>query len=232
MIELNDRTAIVTGGTKGIGRAIAEAIVEAGASVVIAARTKDEVEKAAEELGPRARGFAADMRRAEDCERLVRQAVDAFGRLDILVNNAGVGIFESVEDMQVEQWNQVIETNLNALFYLTHHALPRLKESDGGWVINIGSLGGKNAFPGGAAYNASKFGVVGFSEALMQEVRHDGVRVSYIMPGSVSTGFGLGEGDWKIQPQDVADIVLDLLSTPDRTLPSRIEVRPSRPPKK
>jgi 3-oxoacyl-[acyl-carrier protein] reductase len=173
------------------------------------------------------------VRRADDCARLVEVAVSEFGGLDILVNNAGLSVFAPVAELGVEQWDQVLETNLSGVFYCTRAAIPHLRSGGGGWIINIGSLAGKNAFPGGAAYNASKFGLIGFSEALMQEVRHDGIRVSYIMPGSVSTaGFGSGEGDWKIQPEDLGQIVLDLLATPERTLPSRIEVRPSRPPQK
>ncbi len=149
------------------------------------------------------------------------------------MNNAGVGVFKPVAELTIEEWDRVQETNVSGVFYCSHAAIPQLKERGGGWIINIGSLAGKNAFPGGAAYNASKFGLIGFSEALMQEVRHDGIRVSYIMPGSVATpGFSSGEADWKIQPEDIGKIVLDLLATPDRTLPSRVEVRPSRPPKK
>ena len=231
MADLTDRVAVVTGGTKGIGRAIAEAILEAGGSVVVGARTEKDVRSAEEELGERARGVVWDVRDPEQCAAGIRAAVEAFGGLDILVNNAGVGRWGAVADLTVEDWDAVIETNLSGLFYCAHHAIPRLRERGGGWIINIGSLAGKNAFPEGAAYNASKFGLIGFSEALMQEVRHDGIRVSYIMPGSVSTG-GFGSGDWKIQPEDIGKIVLDLLATPDRTLPSRIEVRPSQPPKK
>ncbi|MFW5951502.1 MAG: SDR family oxidoreductase [Gemmatimonadota bacterium] len=232
-MDLDGRVAAVTGGTKGIGRAIAEALLDSGGSVVIGARTAAEVERSAAELGERARGVVCDVQDPEACRRLVDAAVDAFGGLDILVNNAGVGIYKPVEELSVDEWNRTLHTNLDGIFYCTRAALPRIKERGGGWIINIGSLAGKNAFPGGAAYNASKFGLIGFSEALMQEVRHDGVRVSYIMPGSVDTpGFSSGEADWKIQPEDIGQIVLDLLATPDRTLPSRIEVRPSRPPKK
>ena len=238
MADLTGKSAIVTGATRGIGRAIAEALAAQGCNVVIAARHEQDCRAAADRItqlgGGRAVGFAADVRRPEDCEKMVAHAVSSFGGLDILINNAGIGGFSPVEKMDVAHWDRVIGTNLNSLFYCTHAALPHLKRQ-GGWIINIGSLAGKNAFPGGAAYNASKFGLIGFSEALMQEVRHDDVRVSYIMPGSVATDF---EGstnwsaDWMIQPQDIAQIVSDLLEMPARTLPSRVEVRPSKPPKK
>ena len=240
MVELEGRVALVTGGTEGIGRAIAAGLVDAGASVVVAARTEEKLRAAEAELSERGRGraraIACDVRRADECARLVRETVDAFGGLDILVNNAGVGHFAPVADMTVDDWDRVIGTNLDSLFYCSHAAIPHLRERAPAWILNIGSRAGKNAFPGGAAYNASKFGLIGFSEALMQEVRHDGIRVSYIMPGSVATGFshptpGTAD-DWKIQPEDIARLVLDLLAMPERTLPSRIEVRPSMPPEK
>jgi len=232
-MNLDGKVAVVTGGTKGIGRAIAGALVEHGARVVVGARTQADVDRVADELGEAVRGVTCDVRNADDCAALIGTAVDAFGGLDILVNNAGIGIFKAVEAMTVEEWDRLQGTNVDSLFYCSRAAIPRLRERGGGWIINIGSLAGKNAFPGGAAYNTSKFGLIGFSEALMQEVRHDGIRVSYIMPGSVSTsGFGSGEEDWKIQPEDIGRIVLDLLATPERTNPSRVEVRPSRPPRK
>lgn len=240
MTELKGRTAIVTGATRGIGRAIAEALAGAGVQVAIAARHGDACEQAAAEItnrtGTRAIGVACDVRDAASCAALVRRTVEELGRLDILINNAGIGAFAPVADMDVETWDRVIGTNLDSLFYCTHAALPHLKQSGTAWIINIGSLAGKNAFPNGAAYNASKFGLIGFSEALMQEVRYDGIRVSYIMPGSVATEFshpsGSTEGDWRVQAEDIAQIVMDLLSFPARTLPSRVEVRPSQPPRK
>lgn len=242
MAEHGGRTAVVTGGSRGIGLAIAEALTAAGANVVIGARTASDVEQAAARLNHgggqgRALGVPCDVRSQQDCERLVAAAVEHFGGLDILVNNAGVGHFAPVAEMDPADWRSVIETNLDSLFYCTHAALPHLAARGTSWIINIGSLAGKNAFPGGAAYNASKFGLIGFSEALMQEVRHDGVRVSYIMPGSVATEFSHpsgrgGEDEWKVQPADIAQIVMDLLAMPERTLPSRVEVRPSRPPRK
>ena len=229
MQDLTGKVALVTGASRGIGRAIAEGLARSGASVALAARGKKDLDVAVKAIGGKARGYTADMRSADECSRLVESVAADFGRLDVLVNNAGVGIFRPVTEMTVDEWETGLRTNLDALFYMTRPSLPLLKKQ-GGWIINIGSLAGTNAFPGGAAYNASKFGLIGFSEALMQEVRHDGVRVSYIMPGSVATE-GFGEADWKIQPEDVAELVMDLLSMPARTLPSRIEVRPSKPKK-
>ncbi|CAN5750915.1 SDR family oxidoreductase [soil metagenome] len=242
--QIRGKTAIVTGGSKGIGYGIARALTAAGANVAISARSADEVQVAARELaeqgGGRVIGIPCDVRRAEDVQRLVEETVRELGSLDILINNAGVGAFGSVEELSVEKWDQVIETNLSGVFYCCHAAIPHLRESGDAGIINIASLAGKNAFAGGAAYNASKFGLVGFSEALMMDVRHDGIRVNYIMPGSVNTDFsGPGgshseqrETAWMIQPEDIAKLVMDLLSMHSRALPSRIEVRPSQPPRK
>jgi 3-oxoacyl-[acyl-carrier protein] reductase len=238
MGELQGRVAVVTGGTKGIGRAIAESLARAGVHVVIAARHEDDVQEAQEALtrvGARALGVVCDVQRQEDCRRLVEAAAATFGRLDVLVNNAGIGRFAPVAEMSVEDWDNVIGTNLDSLFYCCNAAIPHLRAAHGSWIINIGSLAGKNAFANGAAYNASKFGLIGFSEALMQEVRHDDIRVTYIMPGSVNTEFGMherAETDWMIQPEDIAQIVMDLLAFRSNVLPSRIEVRPSKPPRK
>jgi short-subunit dehydrogenase len=158
------------------------------------------------------------------------------GAVDILINNAGVGIFSSVESMSVEDFRTVLETNVFGVFYCCHEAIPLMKQRGGGYIINISSLAGANAHPQMAAYNASKFGLNGFSEALMQEVRHDGIKVSYIMPGSVNTEFGgdetSDEKSWQLQPSDIAQVVMDLLQYPERTLPSRVEIRPARPPKR
>jgi 3-oxoacyl-[acyl-carrier protein] reductase len=238
-LELTGTVALVTGGSRGIGRAIAAALVDAGAAVTISARTAADVERAARELDAgrgRVLGVVGSVAQAAECERMVAGTVAAFGRLDVLVNNAGVGVFRPVAELSVEEWDRVLGTNLSGVFYCCRAAIPHLRAAGGGWIINIGSLAGKNPFPGGGAYNASKFGLVGFTEALMQEIRHDGIRVTGIMPGSVATGFGDhepgAEDAWKTQPEDIAAIVLDLLATPARTLPSRIEVRPSRPPRK
>jgi 3-oxoacyl-[acyl-carrier protein] reductase len=230
------RAAIVTGGTKGIGRAIAEALAATGVRVAIGARTEADVRSVADALGGegRALGVVCDVSRAADCARLVERTVETFGRLDILVNNAGLGRFGTVDDITVEDWRLVLGTNLDGAFYSSRSAIPHMRRGGGGWIINIGSLAGKNPFAGGAAYNASKFGLLGFSEAMMLDVRHDGIRVSCIMPGSVATEFrGPREpAAWKPLPEDIAQIVMDLLAMPGRTLPSRVEVRPTRPPKK
>jgi NAD(P)-dependent dehydrogenase (short-subunit alcohol dehydrogenase family) len=235
-VELRGKVAVVTGSTKGIGYAIAEALARAGADVVVSARNEEEVREAArrlEEVGPgRAVGVACDVRRHEDVRRLIGAAVE-LGGVDVLVNNAGVGVFGTVDGMSADEWHTVIGTNLDGVFFCCHEAIPRLRERGGGWIINIGSLAGRNAFAGGAAYNASKFGLLGFTEAMMLDVRHDDIRVTCIMPGSVATHFNNHDPSdadaWKIQPEDIAQIVTDLIAMPARTLPSKIEVRPSRP---
>jgi 3-oxoacyl-[acyl-carrier protein] reductase len=227
--HLSGKVALVTGGSKGIGSAIAKALADAGASVVSTSRSGE---------GPKATNLiqlSADVRIPVDAERAVGEAVRAFGGLDILVNNAGIGAFVNVADMSIEQWQQVIDTNLSGVFYFCRAAIPQLRKRGGGWIINISSLAGKNAFAAGAAYCASKAGLNHFSESLMQEVRYDGIRVSYVMPGSVATDFmgrGSGKSDWATTPEDVAQVVLDLIAMPARSLPSRVELRPSQPPKK
>lgn len=237
---LKNKTAIVTGGTKGIGRAIAEALLREGISVCISARHQTEIDEAVAQLnekgGGRAIGFEADVRDYDEVKALVSHTAKELGGLDILINNAGIGIFETVEETLPEDFRAVLETNLFGVFYCCHEAIPQMKKRGGGYIINISSLAGANPHPRMAAYNASKFGLNGFSEALMQEVRHDDIKVSYIMPGSVNTEFG---GDspsdaksWQLTPQDIARVVVDLLHHDDRSLPSRVEIRPSKPPKK
>jgi 3-oxoacyl-[acyl-carrier protein] reductase len=229
MTELSGRVALVTGGSKGIGAAIVKSLAGAGASVVSTSRS------GAGETIPNVRHASADVRNPADAARVVEEAVAEFGGLDILVNNAGIGHFGAVADMPVEQWHDVIDTNLSGVFYCCHAAIPHLQRRGGGWIINISSLASKNAFAGGAAYCASKAALNQFSESLMQEVRHDNIRVSCVLPGSVETGFGRGmiskEG-WALRPDDVAQVVMDLIAMPARSLPSRVELRPSRPPKK
>jgi 3-oxoacyl-[acyl-carrier protein] reductase len=237
---MNERVAVVTGGTRGIGRAIAEALVSSGATVAITARSEKDLSRAVaqlNEVGPgRAASYVCDVRDYDQVKSVFANIAGDFGGIDILINNAGVGVFAPVESMDVADFRAVLETNVFGVFYCCHEAIPLMKQRGGGYIINISSLAGTNAHPEMAAYNASKFGLNGFSEALMQEVRHDKIKVSYIMPGSVNTEFGGDEpGDeksWQLQPEDVARVVMDLLSHPDRSLPSRVELRPSRPPKK
>ena len=235
--RLQGKAALVTGGTRGIGRAIAESLLREGVRVAVCGRNRDSVEHAAgplQHLGT-VIGAVCDVRRYEEVEALFSTIRGSFGRLDILVNNAGVRGFGRVDEVSPEQWREVIETNLHGPFYCSRLAVPMMKEAGGGFIVNIGSLAGKHAFAGGAAYNASKFGLKGFTEALMLDVRHDNIRVTTIMPGSVQTNFrgqGTEEGEWKIAPADIAQTVVHLLRMPDRSLASRVEIRPSRPPKR
>jgi NAD(P)-dependent dehydrogenase (short-subunit alcohol dehydrogenase family) len=237
---LDGKTAVVTGGSKGIGYSIGEYLARAGANVVISARNAGEVKAAADTLNELGAGTVigvqADVRSYQDVQRMIAAAVDLGDGLDILINNAGVGGFAPVDQISVDLWHTIIETNLNGVFYCCREAIPHMRRRGAGWIINIGSLAGKNPFAGGAAYNASKFALVGFSEAMMLDVREDNIRTSYVMPGSVATYFNdhtPSDADaWKIQPEDIAQIVMDLLAMNPRTLPSRVEVRPSRPPKR
>jgi len=239
-MNLKNKTAIVTGGTKGIGRGIAEALIREGLQVCISARHQDEIDEAVKQLNElgegRAIGQICDVRDYDQAKALVAFTVQEFGGLDILINNAGIGIFETVEQTSPEDFRAVLETNLFGVFYFCHAAIPEMKRRGGGYIINISSLAGANPHPRMAAYNASKFGLNGFSEALMQEVRHDNIKVSYIMPGSVNTAFGgdspSDEKSWQLTPQDIARVVIDLLHHDERSLPSRVEIRPSRPPKR
>jgi NAD(P)-dependent dehydrogenase (short-subunit alcohol dehydrogenase family) len=232
---LDGKVAVVTGGNRGIGRGIVEALAGEGATVALTARESAAAVAAAHEVGGPTLGFACDVRAQVAVERLFREVDKAAGGVDILVNNAGIGVFTPVADMDPDDWRAVIETNLNGVFYCCHEAIPRMRKRGGGYIFNISSLAGKNPIAGGAAYNASKFGLNGFSEALMMEVRYDGIKVSYLMPGSVATDFGRGsthkEG-WALTPSDVAEVVLDLLRAPKHALYSRVEMRPSQPPKR
>jgi NAD(P)-dependent dehydrogenase (short-subunit alcohol dehydrogenase family) len=232
---LENKVAVVTGGSRGIGRALAAALAAEGATVVLTARAAEAAERAAREIGHGAVGIACDVRHHDQVARLFERVASTAGGTDVLINNAGIGIFGPAADMSPDDWRAVIETNLNGPFYCCREAIPQMRRRGGGDIVNISSLAGKNPFADGAAYNASKFGLIGFSEALMQEVRHDRIRVSYVMPGSVATGFAghaVEDDAWRIAPEDVARVVLDLLAFPERSLPSRIELRPSRPPRK
>ena len=237
--HLNSKVAVVTGGSRGIGLAITSALLEEGASVAISGLSQEHLDSARDTLASHAdrlETVRADVRSRADADRLIGSAASRFGGVDILVNNAGVGMFSNVADMTDDDWNRVVGTNLTGVFYCCSAAIPQMRTRGGGWIINISSLAGKNPFAGGAAYCASKAGLNAYSEALMQEVRHDRIRVSYVMPGSVATEFSRGGSasgtDWKLASEDVARVVMDLLAHPDRSLPSRVELRPSMPPKK
>ncbi len=239
--ELKDKVAVVTGGSRGIGFSIAQALLAEGAKVFICGRDGNALQAALDKLRGTAPanvdGSAADVRNYEDCRKLVRAGAERFGGLDILVNNAGVGVFKPIDQLSVEEWDATIQTNLCGVFYCCREAIPLMRKRGGGYIFNISSLAGVNALPGGAAYNASKFGLNGFSEAMMQDVRYDGIRVSYLMPGSVATDFAAAPGSrpreaWKLTGEDIAKAVIDLYKFPGTALASRIEMRPSQPPRK
>ena len=240
MAGIKGKSALVTGATRGIGLAIADMLLDREARVYICARNEQEVRDAVRRLsdahGHRVQGTACDVRDYEQVRSMFAEVERTAGGLDVLINNAGVGSHSYVEQMPAEEWQSTIETNLSGVFYCCHEAIPLMKNRGGGYVINIGSLAGKSAFPGAAAYCASKFGLIGFSEALMQEVRYDHIRVSYVMPGSVNTGFGGHKAQdpadsWKLAPEDVAKVVINLLDMDPSALPSRVELRPSEPKK-
>ncbi|MGE5358882.1 MAG: SDR family oxidoreductase [Bacteroidales bacterium] len=241
--SLEGKVAIVTGGTRGIGLAIAAALVEHGATVVSTARTGQHLAAARERVGraassPGAGRFdarVADVRDHKSVDGLVSGVAAEFGGLDVLVNNAGIGIFGEVAAQSLDQWREVIDTNLTGVFLCCRAAIPQLRRRRGGWIINISSLASKNPFAGAAAYCASKAALNAFGDVLMQELRYDDIRVSSVLPGSVGTEFGGGHLggalDWKLSPDDVARVVLDLVLHDPRSLPSRVEIRPSKPRK-
>ena len=232
MPNLAGKVAIVTGSTKGIGLAIATRLHAAGASVVVSARTASDVAATAKRLGTRVHGIVCDVADPAACQRLVDETVARLGRIDVLVNNAGFAIFESIMDMTVEDWQRQIDVNLGGVFYCSKAALPHLAATGDGFVINIGSLAGRNYFAGGTGYNAAKAGVIGMTEAMMLDVRHRNVRVSVIMPGSVNTHFRGAqspERSWPLEADDVALTVVQLLEYPKGAHVSRVEMRPSRP---
>jgi len=239
MESIAGKNAIVTGGTRGIGRAIAERLLKEGARVAICGRTAEGVERAVRELRPLGAiyGHAADVTQVNQVSKFFLEADSDFsGQFDILVNNAGAGIFRKVAEMTPDEWRANIDLDLNAPFYCSREALARFG-GRGGFIVNISSLAGKNAFSGGAGYNAAKAGLNRFSEAMMLDHRHDNVRVCYVMPGSVDTEFSGGPSDrsadtsWMIAPEDVAEVTLMVLRMPARTMVSRVEMRPSRPRK-
>lgn len=232
------KTAIITGGGRGIGRAIVEALAEDGWRVAFCGRDPERAAEAERELqarfGPRISGSAVDVRDPAAVEAFVTSVLEEDGRIDLLVNNAGIGRFGPVDEISIEDWQETIETNTSGPFYFLRAVAPAMKSAGSGWIVNIASLAGRNAFAGGAAYNASKFGLVALSEAAMLDLRPFGVRVGTILPGSVETefghpaGHGAKPGGWRLAPEDVAAAVLHLLTYPERALPSTIEIRPTK----
>ena len=237
--KITDKVAVITGVTKGIGFAIAEILVKSGAKVFVCGRSKKDLRFALEDLSAygQAAGEICDVRSEEQVRIMLEECERVYGGLDILINNAGMGIFgKTVEELSGEQFRQTLETNLFGVFYACHFALPMMKKRGGGYIINISSLAGQSAHPRMAAYNASKFGLNGFTESLMQEVRQDNIKVSYVCPGSVNTSFGGDIVDdsksWQLQPRDIAETIVNLLEMDARALPSKVEIRPSKPPAK
>jgi NAD(P)-dependent dehydrogenase (short-subunit alcohol dehydrogenase family) len=233
------RVALVTGGTRGIGAAIVRGLASEGFAVAISGRTESSVREAVGRFrkeGIPAAGRAADARREEEQKALIAWVASDFSRLDVLVNNAGIGEFDSVEKLSPDRFRNVVETNLCGPYYAIHYAAPLMTKGGGGFIVNIGSLAAVNAFAGGAAYNASKFGLLGLSDAAMLDLRHDGIRIALILPGSVETEFSHShrsrESSWMLRSEDVARAVADLVRYPDRAIPSRLDLRPSHPPKK
>ena len=240
MNDLQHKTAYITGGTKGIGYAVAEELMKAGTNAVITSRSQQAAEEAAEKLNAaghpgKALGLEADVRNLSSQQAAVSAGVEAFGSIDFVIANAGVGHFAPIQELSPEQWQETIDINLTGVFYSVKASLEQLTKHEG-YLITIASLAGTNFFAKGSAYNASKFGLVGFTQAVMMDLRQQGVKVSTIMPGSVSTFFNgrspSPEESLKIQPEDIGQMVVDLLHMPARTLPSKVEVRPSRPPSK
>ncbi|CAG5068318.1 Putative ketoacyl reductase [Dyadobacter sp. CECT 9623] len=234
----SSKTALITGGSKGIGFGIAQVLIKEGIRVAITSRSKENADQAAAELNKISEGFAigieSDVRSYESQQKAVQTVLDQWGQLDYFIANAGVGHFAPIEELTPEQWQETIDINLTGVFFSAKASLAALTSTKG-YFISIASLAGTNFFENGAAYNASKFGLVGFSQAMMLDVRKAGIRVTTIMPGSVASEFNNhqpSEKDaWKIQPEDIGQIISDLIKLPARTLPSKIEVRPSMPSK-
>lgn len=232
--------ALVTGGSRGIGRAIVEALAREGWQVYFCSQGTESAATTSQELAQlfpgQISGRVCDVGRQSQVDDLVSWVTSEAGRIDCLVNNAGIGHFGPVDEISGEEWRRLIRTNLNGTFYTIRAVTPWMKKQGEGWIINIASLAGKNPFAGGSAYNASKFGMVGLSEASMLDLRRFGIRVAAILPGSVQTEFSHpkpgASDDWKLAPEDIARTVLDLLRHEGRSLPSLVEIRPSNPPKR
>ncbi len=239
MKSLEGKVALITGGTKGIGFGIAEAMLQENMNVAITGRSEEGVEIALKKLNKsghgEAIGLVSDVRSATSIQDTVTSIKNKWSKLDVLIANAGVGHFGSIMDLTQEQWDETIDVNLTGVFNSAKACIPALKDANG-YIITIASLAGTNFFAGGSAYNASKFGLVGFTQAMMLDLRHEGINVSTIMPGSVATYFNdhipNEKDEWKIQIEDLGQMVVDLLKLDPRTLPSKIEVRPSQPPRK
>lgn len=230
-----DKVAYITGGTKGIGFGIAEVLIKNGIRVAVSGRKQEDAEEAAKILsddGTMAFGIASDVRNFADEQQAVAEIINKFGRLDYVIANAGLGVFKPIDQMELEDWNSMIETNLTGIFHTLKASVEELKKTEG-YYITISSLAGTNFFENGAGYNASKFGAVGFTQAAMIDLRKYNIKVSTIMPGSVSTNFNGNEPSekdaWKIQPEDLGELIMDILKMNPRTLPSKIEIRPSKP---
>lgn len=235
-MTLRGRTALVTGGTRGVGRAIASRLVREGVAVAICGRSADAVARTVKEIatsGGEITGIAADVAKLDSVRQLFAFVDEKLGGLDILVNNAGIALLGHAADLNSEQWEQSLATNLSGVFYCCREAIARFRQRGGGFIVNIGSLLGKTAVAGGAAYCASKFGLNGLSEALLLDSRQENIGVCTILPGSIDTElFGArAGGDWKMHPEDIAQMIIAVLEMPQRTLVSRVEMRPLRPPK-
>ena len=236
MKDLKNKVAYITGGTKGIGFAVAQTLLGQGMKVAISGRSQESVDQALKDFNnDDVLGIVSNVAKLSDEENAVAKITDKWGQVDVVLANAGVGNFAPIDEMTEEQWHQMIDVNLSGVFHTLKASVASLKKTEG-YYITLASSAGTNFFAQGAGYNASKFGVVGFTQAAMLDLRQYGIKVSTIMPGSVATHFNHNEpGDkdaWKIQPEDIGELVLDLLQMNERTLPSKIEVRPTRPDKK
>lgn len=233
---MNDlKVAYITGGTKGIGFGVAQVLLKNGIRVAVSGRKQEDAEEAARILSEddtKVFGIASDVKNFDDEKNAVSEIIKKFGRLDYVIANAGLGVFKPVDELELEEWNDMIDTNLTGVFHTLKASVKELKKSEG-YFISISSLAGTNFFENGSGYNASKFGVVGFTQAAMIDLRKYNIKVSTIMPGSVSTNFNGNEPSekdaWKIQPEDIGELVIDLFKMNPRTLPSKVELRPSKP---
>jgi len=233
-MKLEGKVAYITGGTKGIGYGIAESLLEQGMKVAVSGRSQESADAAVKGLNnpDKVLGLVSDVAKLEDEKKAVATILDKWGQLDVVMANAGVGHFAPIDELEDEKWHQMINTNLNGVYHTLKASVEALKKSEG-YYMTLASLAGTNFFATAAGYNATKFGVVGFTQAAMLDLRHYNIKVTTIMPGSVASHFNNNEPSdkdaWKIQPEDIGKLVIDLLTMHPRTLPSKIEVRPTRP---